>query len=140
MALVRADDFNRGAARCVAADDEESSVSGQLPTVFQEEERKARKPHQCCECAEIIPAGFVYRYSHGVWDGEGRDYKTCVRCAKVRDLAYRRVREADEGPFFGGLALFIGDEHDYAGDDTLAGLTTKAQIIDKAGELWATKP
>jgi hypothetical protein len=121
----------------VAADEEDSSVSGQLPTVFQEDERTARKAHECCECAEIIPAGSVYRYSHGVWDGEGRNYKTCARCAKVRDLAHRRIKEADEGPFFGGLALFIGDV--YEGELTLRGLTTKAQVIDKAGELWATK-
>lgn len=41
----------------------------EMPAVFGQEQRKARKEHKCCECAGLIKPGETYTYSHGVWDG-----------------------------------------------------------------------
>ena len=111
-------------------------MSCELPEALEEHERKARKEHICCECLETIPAGTTYRYSSGVWDRTPNSYKTCARCCKVRDLAYKRAYEVDEGPPFGHLIEEIRNEYGYHGDTTLEGLTTPSQIIDKAHELW----
>ena len=46
---------------------------------------KARKPHECCECGEAIPAGAVYERLTGVWDGDAATFKTCASCVEIRD-------------------------------------------------------
>jgi hypothetical protein len=50
------------------------------PSCFAEKTRRARKPHQCCECGAPIAPGDHYVHSSGVWDNEPNAYSTCVDC------------------------------------------------------------
>lgn len=78
-----------------------------MPDAFREKERTARRDHKCCECHGTIAVGSKYVYTSGVWDGQGRDCKTCLRCARVRSDGYRFAYEPDEGPPLGGLADWL---------------------------------
>lgn len=62
---------------CIQVDDGPEFSSEQL--------QRARKPHVCGECQEAIPVGALYERVSGVWDGQFRTYKTCARCANIRD-------------------------------------------------------
>ncbi len=53
------------------------------PSAFRSVVRKARKSHKCCECNETITIGDQYQYSSGVWDGDPRSYKQCLRCGEI---------------------------------------------------------
>jgi hypothetical protein len=70
--------------------------------------RTARKPHTCCECGCAINAGQQYVYHHGVWDGEGKDYKVCVECDALRDVC-DRDSQYGEGMAFGDLAEWVAE-------------------------------
>lgn len=73
----------------------------EMPAVYAEEKRKARKEHKCFECRKIINKGDTYYHHSGCWDGSFSHYKYCERCNKDRhDLA------DDDGclPPFGMLA------------------------------------
>lgn len=45
--------------------------------------RRARKEHECCACREIIPAGDRYHETSGIWDGEPRRFRHCLRCRAI---------------------------------------------------------
>lgn len=45
---------------------------------------KARKPHKCCECGDIIMRGQSYEKITGLWDGEIETFKTCLPCSSIR--------------------------------------------------------
>jgi hypothetical protein len=47
--------------------------------------KRARKPHECCECLRVIPAGAPYRYEAALHGGSWSHWKTCALCASVRD-------------------------------------------------------
>ena len=55
-----------------------------VPAVFKEDWRTARKQHKCCECGASIALGEHYHFAKGKWDGEWYEYKTCERCADLR--------------------------------------------------------
>lgn len=59
-------------------------IDGDGPSVFNQQQRRARKTHQCCECRGVIPAGALYEYTSGVWDGCGASFKTCLGCVVLR--------------------------------------------------------
>lgn len=95
-----------------------------MPSAFASKNRKARKPHGCCECRREIKKGDVYRYSSGIWDGEARDFKQCLNCAEIMDAAARSTDYSDEGPCFCDLRewfdgfLCVG----FQGEDWLNGM------------------
>ena len=62
-----------------------SDPHGDMPSVWTEEDRKARKEHKCCECGEIIKVGEKYEYFSGCYDGKWWVYKTCEVCSNIRD-------------------------------------------------------
>jgi len=55
------------------------------PSCYRTVVRRAKKPHVCCECREVIPAGTKYEYVSGIWDGRPESHKTCLSCAEIRD-------------------------------------------------------
>lgn len=55
------------------------------PEFFNETWAKARKPHKCCECGAQIKPGNTYQRAAGKWGGELYSYKTCEKCADLRD-------------------------------------------------------
>lgn len=57
---------------------------GDAPSVYNRETRKARKAHQCWECAHTIESGEAYEYVSGIWDGSPGSYKTCADCVEFR--------------------------------------------------------
>ena len=68
------------------------------PEVFREEFRKARKFHSCCECRSDIEPGDMYEYVSGLWDGHWSEYKTCEKCADLRESLNDVTC-----PYYGGL-------------------------------------
>ena len=68
------------------------------PDVFNEVLKKARKSHVCCECRSIINIGDEYQNITGLWDGHWSEYKTCEKCADLRES----LEEVD-CPYYGGL-------------------------------------
>ena len=64
----------------------DTDVNG--PVASQTIYRKARKSHVCCERDKNIVVGETYEVYCGIWDGEPREYKTCEKCADLRDSHY----------------------------------------------------
>ena len=88
------------------------SCDGPMPVVYTSIVRKAAKPHQCSECHQQIIAGQYYESASGLWDGRWSNYKTCARCAQLRDLI---TEESDCYCFsHGGLHEEVTD-YDYPG-------------------------
>lgn len=53
------------------------------PSIYQETERKARKPHVCYECGSQIFPGERYTVSKGLWEGVFEEYKRCLICQQL---------------------------------------------------------
>jgi len=45
---------------------------------------KARKPHTCCACRNMIAPGETYERSAGKFDGYFHSYRTCLTCVRIR--------------------------------------------------------
>lgn len=89
-------------------------MTGEQPSAYSEQRRRARKAHRCCECGREIAAGEVYEYISGIWDTRPASFKRCLMCAEVSDLACQ-CADADWLPAFGQLAQWLIDfagEHD----------------------------
>jgi len=66
--------------------------------------RKARKPHTCCECGEVIQTGKCYQEATGIdCEGTAFRYRTCIGCANIR------AKYCPGGFLFGDLAEQIMD-------------------------------
>jgi len=57
-------------------------------SVFNEHWPTARKSHKCCECSSRIDKGELYQYVTMLWDGSWSTFKTCEKCADLRDSLY----------------------------------------------------
>lgn len=81
----------------------------ELPKVCQRKTVRARKAHTCCECRRTIAPGTAYERTDGIWSEAAASFKTCERCARIRDSALRRYPPdfEDEGPGFGFLFEYI---------------------------------
>lgn len=44
---------------------------------------KARKPHKCEECGEVIPVGAKYERNKWLFDGEWSRMDVCLICAEI---------------------------------------------------------
>ena len=55
----------------------------EMPDVFNESKRKAKKKHECCECSQTIFKGDHYFMLQGLWDGQWKNYKQCINCSEV---------------------------------------------------------
>jgi hypothetical protein len=55
------------------------------PTIRTTDTRRARKTYACCECSSMIQRGDTYEYVAGLWDGYWSTFRTCDRCAKLRE-------------------------------------------------------
>ncbi len=71
-----------------------------LPSVFSENTRKARRGHKCCECRRVIKTGEEYRLFKGCWEGKWAEYKMCLDCDELR----HELQDGEGGPPFGDLA------------------------------------
>jgi len=55
------------------------------PEFYKERWIVARKTHICCECKAEIQKGEMYQYITGKWDGMLETFKTCEKCAGLRE-------------------------------------------------------
>lgn len=55
-----------------------------IPEFYRSEIRRARKPHQCCECGAQIEPRDEYEYASGKYEGTMFSHKTCRRCYNLR--------------------------------------------------------
>lgn len=77
------------------------------PQCYGVEQRKARRRHRCCECEGWIEPGETYHYHHGVWDGEGSDYKVCVECENLRGEVNASIQSFEDMCPFTCLEEFV---------------------------------
>jgi len=54
------------------------------PEFYNKYSLRARKVHRCEECGGEIRAGEKYEYVSGKWCGDFSTFKTCERCADLR--------------------------------------------------------
>ncbi|MFL3516998.1 hypothetical protein ACJ0PQ_01920 [Citrobacter cronae] len=101
-----------------------------MPAVFGQEQRKARKEHKCCECGVIVKPGEHYTYSHGVWDGSGQSFKQCLDCAEVSSAAAASVDDPEDGPAFTGLReWFMGYScREFNGDELVKSFASDLNV------------
>jgi hypothetical protein len=71
---------------------------GDYSSFSEQEIRKARKTHKCCECRAIIAPGQKYEYARGMYDHEFWTAKTCIPCTNIRrdygcNAPYGELRE-----------------------------------------------
>lgn len=57
---------------------------GDYCTIWNERERKARKPHRCSCCRSTIQPGTVYIVHFSLFDGDATSEKMCVECVADR--------------------------------------------------------
>ena len=85
----------------------------ELPSCTSDKVRKARKKHKCCECQNPIDIGENYHYLSGIWNGEPKDYKTCMGCRELREYAYSFARDMqcndEEYPALGEIHYWISE-------------------------------
>lgn len=53
--------------------------------VYSQVLRRARKEHDCGECADTIMPGDLYEHFSGLWEHGWETHKTCARCVNVRN-------------------------------------------------------
>jgi len=74
------------------------------PIGFSAREVVARKAHQCCECRREIDRGERYQRSEGVWPDGAMSFKTCLRCAELREEGFKAAGYENGPCCFEGLA------------------------------------
>jgi len=74
----------------------------EMPSIYSDTVRKARREHKCCECGQIIKIGDRYHLFKGCWEGRWGEYKTCMECDEIKDEVLSLYR-CDEVPAFGEL-------------------------------------
>ena len=62
----------------------------EMPDVYDEARKKARKNHKCCECKKEIKKGDSYIYIHGLWNDKWDSYHMCEECEEVKDYIYKK--------------------------------------------------
>ena len=63
----------------------DAGLDGDTARVYYARTRRARVPHVCDECREMIPAGAEYEEATGLWDGGWWErYRTCAPCVAMR--------------------------------------------------------
>jgi len=70
---------------------------------------KARKDYKCYECSRTIRKGEKYWYFAGHWQDGWQNFKHCLRCKNLYDLAIAKWPPVynDEYPAFGELKEYI---------------------------------
>ena len=102
----------------------------EMPAVFGQEQRKARKVHKCCECAHVINPGDTYTYSHGVWDGSGQSFKQCSDCAEVSNAAASTAQDPEDGPPFTQLRewFLCASSREFNGEELVQSFASELNV------------
>lgn len=90
---------------CICVDPDESAET------ISETVRKARKPHLCGECREVIEPGQRYEHHVGKYDGHIFIADTCETCVKVRSTYFKC------GWYFGEIWAWMHDHFCNQEDD-----------------------
>jgi len=69
----------------------------EMPKLYNESFVIARKDHKCCECYQQIKKGDEYQVITGLWDERFDRFKTCEKCADLRDALKDVVCVSIEG-------------------------------------------
>lgn len=68
-----------------------------MPEFCETNWHKARKGHRCCECYQTIHIGQQYQHVAGKWEGDFLSFKTCEKCADLRESLMDVACPAFEG-------------------------------------------
>ncbi|MEN4767279.1 hypothetical protein [Duffyella gerundensis] len=102
----------------------------EVPSVFRQITRTARKEHRCCECRGSINPGSNYIHSSGIWDGDPSDYKQCLICAEVASAAAAISDDPEDKPCFTALKDWLAGQvcREFKGDEFVAVFARDMQI------------
>lgn len=96
------------------------------------EDRKARKPHKCCECRKQILPGEKYEHARGKYEGDMWTADTCLICREIAEAFYC------DGRRFGGE---LWDDMEYGFEamttgclDRLTTAAAKAELVRRWNE------
>ena len=64
--------------------------------VIREEQRKARKPHTCSYCGEVIQPGEIYNHDVLAYDGNMYEWKSHQKCMYIATALWEYI-DPDEG-------------------------------------------
>lgn len=78
--------------------------------VWNERNRRARKPHRCYECGDTIEIGEDYLYISYLFDGKWSHHKLCDGCEEC----WKILREAGHCLLIGGLQETWEETYQYA--------------------------
>ena len=103
-------------------------------TVYNEKDRKARKPHKCLECGRIIEPGEIYIYGSGIFDHAPFNHATCADCQSVIKEFFCGGREF--GTVWEHVCEHINARSGEIPSDCLGRLTKNAQLrfVEKIDE------
>jgi hypothetical protein len=65
-------------------------------SVYNETFPRARIPHRCDACKEVIPAGHRYARIGTVFDGSAESVKRCLRCQEMHEHLRKLCWASDE--------------------------------------------
>jgi hypothetical protein len=90
------------------------------------QDRKARKPHKCCECGKEIVKGEKYEHARGKCEGEMWSSETCLVCREIAEAFYC------DGRMFGGE---LWEEMEYAYEAMTTGCLDRLTTVAAKTEL-----
>lgn len=67
-----------------------------MPDLLEQKDRKARKPHTCNYCGEVIQKGEVYEWAKLCYDGQLYEWKNHKKCGFVSSALWSYI-DPDEG-------------------------------------------
>ena len=91
-----------------------------------QEDRKARKPHKCCECDKVIQIGEKYEHARGKFEGEMWTADTCLICREIAETFYCN------GRMFGGE---LWEDMEYCFDQMTTGCLARLTTVAAKAEL-----
>jgi hypothetical protein len=105
-----------------------SCDSGDGPDFTAYVNRRARKPHRCCECQRTIRVGDIYQRISVGYERTVSSYSSCVACARLSH-AFWLVGDGDCAPLFGELLECTREliREDMFGEDKTA---TERRIVE----------
>lgn len=101
-----------------------------MPSVFRQITRTARKEHKCCECRQPIKVGEKYIYSSGIWDGRAGDYRQCLICNEVSNAAASLMDDPEDMPTLTGLREWFACQvgMDFKGEEFISAFSKDMNV------------
>ncbi len=113
---------------------------GETAEFWHTEHVKARKPHKCYECGDVIPVGAEYERVAMKYDGTFSNCRTCLACVEIHRALSSCDRE-DGHAGFRCLGILWEDLREYIFPEMTRACIEKCRTVEakkKLLERWNT--